>query len=355
MIRETKPKGGHFAAFFTMAIRKLPAATAVIVTVFVLGADIALAETFSASRTAPAATSSSSKVSPCRTHFSDDGAPRTASAAFRQKEQILPPKKIRRMSRVGRPAVTNNPTKLTTPSLPYTFPLDNNWAQAWSMLSWAELENPVKGMPFIERREDDGKSDSPFLRVIYPKDSASLFISKTSAMKQGGAIVWATGGISPRDTLILSYQLRVPEDFDYSDGGTLPGLVGGLQFPNFFCAGVFWDRLGTLGVYGNFSEFHTARGEFWSSAQLPADGKWHTIELKVSPNPGPKLKKNGIIKLSFDGNVVWGHEALILRSTDAMKLEGLAFQTFFGNGFDRLQRSRKDTYIDFRKFTLREN
>jgi hypothetical protein len=199
-------------------------------------------------------------------------------------------------------------------------------------------------------------ADAPggtLLRVHYPAGSAS----RRADGAEGGMQVYLRLPDEPVDVLDMQYQVRFPADFDFVKGGKLPGLYGGTvtggqEIPdgtNGFSTRYMWRAGGEGEVYAYLptsQEHGTSLGRgCWS---FPA-GRWTTIQQRVRLNtPG---ETDGEVTVWQDGRQVLSQGGLEFRTTDALRIDGLFFSTFFGGG-DTSWATPVDQYADFAAFTL---
>lgn len=232
----------------------------------------------------------------------------------------------------------------------------NNELQAW-LQEWGIREKGKWGFDNISLIKDpDGRFDR-VLQVRYPAGSVTPSYSRKKNAPIGGAQFFADLGISPTDTLRLSYYLRFSDDFDFVKGGKLPGLFGGTRVSggkipdgtNGFSTRFMWRRDGDGELYAYLptsKKYGTSigRGD-WQFTP----GKWHHLEQEVTLNqPG---SNNGKVKVWLDGKEVLDKGGLTFRTTDDLKIEGIFFSTFFG-GSSSSWATPKDVEIDFADFSI---
>lgn len=227
-----------------------------------------------------------------------------------------------------------------------------NWRQ-----SWGERKEGHWGLQNIEVITEPSGRFSKVLRVVYPAGSASPKVSSSHGVPLGGTQFFADLGKPPQDALRLSYYVRFSKDFDFVKGGKLPGLFGGSvnngrKIPdgtNGFSTRYMWRKNGNGEVYAYLptsSEHGTSIGR---GNWLFRPGTWHHLEQEIVLNqPG---RKNGRIQVWLDGKKVLTNGELTFRTTNALKIEGIFFSTFFGGG-DPSWATPKDVYVDFADFSV---
>jgi len=197
----------------------------------------------------------------------------------------------------------------------------------------------------------------PFLRVRYPRGSASPTVTKNDGAPVGGANFYARLGIRPRDSLHLRYDVRFADGFNFVKGGKLPGLFGGTVMngrhipdgENGLSTRYMWRENGKGEVYAYMPtsiEHGTSlgRGRWWFRP-----GRWYCLEQQVDLNtPG---RADGRIQVWVDGKPVLDARKLIFRTVEDLKIEGIFFSTFFGGG-DSSWATPRTTYADFARFAV---
>ncbi len=227
------------------------------------------------------------------------------------------------------------------------------WMQEWSVRKKGKW-----GVENISLVKDSSDKFGQVLRVRYPAGSVSPSVSRKNNVSIGGAQFFADLGMSP-NSLRLSYYLRFSENFDFVKGGKLPGLFGGTEVSggekpdgtNGFSTRFMWRKNGDGELYAylpSSKKYGTSIGRGnWQFVP----GKWHHLEQEVKLNqPG---SNNGQVTVWLDGKKVLDEREITFRTTDALKIEGIFFSTFFGGG-DASWATPKDVFVDFAKFSVNE-
>lgn len=254
-------------------------------------------------------------------------------------------------SAVGQAPVTRQPAHPAT--LPTVSSVAAFWARNFEALGFGYFGD--------ENTEIVGDASGQFtnvLRVHYPKGSASPLSNESDGSPLGGMQRYL-GPLNnaPADRLVLTYDVRFPDHFNFVKGGKLPGLYGGKvtngrRIPdgeNGLSTRYMWRAGGAGEVYAYLptSQLHgtsLGRGNWKFST-----GTWHQIQQEVVLNDVGR--RNGSIKVWFDGRQVLDQEGLLFRTTNTLKIDGVLFSTFFGGG-DPSWATPVDTYIDFANFTV---
>ncbi|HEY9620729.1 MAG TPA: hypothetical protein V6C78_10185 [Crinalium sp.] len=227
-----------------------------------------------------------------------------------------------------------------------------NWMPRWQVQTqgdWGE-----KNLQVVNT--SDSKYGN-FLRVHYPAGSASPTVTRGEGAPQGGGQFYATFGMAPQTSAHLSYDLRFSNNFDFVQGGKLPGLYGGTgnnggNIPDGtdgFSTRFMWRREGQGEVYAYLPSSKDHGTSLGRGAWSFKPGVWHHLEQEVTLNqPG---QPNGRVQVWLDGKAVFTQNQLNFRSTDSLKINGLLFSSFFG-GNDSSWATPKDVYADFANFSL---
>ncbi|MCE8018235.1 hypothetical protein HOP62_19320 [Halomonas sp. MCCC 1A17488] len=196
----------------------------------------------------------------------------------------------------------------------------------------------------------------PALRAHYPRNSSSPSDAERKDIPRGGLGFYTEErGLQDTDRACLHYRLRFEENFDFVKGGKLPGLYGGdapsggeaVTGENGFSLRLMWRQDGqgelypyTVGLEGD----SLGRGSW----HFPT-GRWVTVEQEVILNDPEE--RDGIVRLWIDGWPVLERREMVLRTTEALGVDGVMFSTFFG-GTGEKWRTPHDQHVDFSAFRL---
>lgn len=170
---------------------------------------------------------------------------------------------------------------------------------------------------------------------------------------------WIPNEIVGATSACLTYSAFLPPDFDFGDGGLLPGLFGGTRFDGNdrgeqkpgFAARVTWRERGIgdaniqLPKVADKRGFSIARDKYQF-----VRGRWMTIEQEVVLNT-PK-QPDGKYRLWIDGELKVEHTNLQWRDEDRTTIDGVVGNIGFGT-FDRPANAPRDTQIRVSPFELR--
>ena len=197
--------------------------------------------------------------------------------------------------------------------------------------NWGVLEN-VRVLP-----PDDAGAD-PNLEVTIEKDTGAGY--KENTERGGVGFAWRPSdmiGSSPK-AACLSYRVFLPEGMKFAEGGTLPGLMIGSDFDprgeavvgSGAVARPGWNKDGRL-----FVAFQYAAADGWKNpvtlgakAHWPL-GRWVKVEQELILNdPG---KKNGILRVWLDGELVGENKTATFRGDDSVALAGVMADVHYGS------------------------
>lgn len=228
---------------------------------------------------------------------------------------------------------------------------EKDWMQQWHVRkrSW--------GLDNLEAIRDPSGKFPRVLRATYPQGSASPTVARNTSSPLGGGQFYADLEITPRDSLHLRYYVRFALGFDFVKGGKLPGLFGGSvgtggQIPdgtNGFTTRFMFRKDGDGEVYAYFPSSVKHGTSLGRGNWRFQPGKWHLIEQEVNLNTPDK--KDGSIRVWFEGKLVLDQKNLVFRTVPTLKIEGILFSTFFG-GNDPSWATPVTTYVDFANFAV---
>lgn len=148
-----------------------------------------------------------------------------------------------------------------------------------------------------------------------------------AASDTGAMFYWAPAGIAKASSACLSYQVFLPHDFDFANGGKLPGLYGlarGASQQRGFATQFTWDQTGLMGLEANLSDYDPSASlnepvAYRSSTTL-ARGRWVQIDQEVTLN-SPNTQ-NGILRLWVDGTLKLEDTTVAWRGNGGLAISG---------------------------------
>lgn len=222
-----------------------------------------------------------------------------------------------------------------------TFAITNDWQTTWGFLG-----DNKNGNVTIHT-----ENKPAFIRAELPKGS---FWGVEVKQPKSGVFGTATGGFSPSERIVLTYDIRLPKGFQYGRGGFLPCIYGGRSISkiNISCS-LIWDKNGSIGLYTDFPNMMNDDVYLSMTTEtLPADDEWHTLQIEGSMNTA--TKGNGTIRLSLDGEQILISNKVMFRTKPTDRFEGISFNAFYRSRNAAVQdASPVDTYIDFANISLK--
>ncbi len=219
----------------------------------------------------------------------------------------------------------------------------------WPGVTWDDGLSEGRVVVFDGAEAQSGKS----IRVTYPQGSYGP--------SQGGA-QWLATYPSTHDTLMSSYWVRPSLNFDFVEGGKLPGLCGsqcntGGNIPtgsDGWSARMMWRTDGKVVLYLYYPD---QPGTYAVDFPLELDGndvlftpgEWSEIKTQVGLNTVGV--KNGFVKVWFNGRQALDLTGLRLRDQDTMHVNRFYFSTFHG-GSDASWAPSVTCTMDFDSFWI---
>lgn len=168
--------------------------------------------------------------------------------------------------------------------------------------------------------------------------------------------------LTPSDEKTISYEVKVPDNFSFVQGGKLPGLCGGYEATgglksngkNGFSVRTMWRANGRLVSYVYHAEQKTKFGDDfqWMTSRGPvllSRSTWHQIEFRVRLNDSDK--KNGTVHVKFDGAEVLNRNDFNFRTGNVFQIDKLCFNAFYG-GSDLSWAPKSEQSMQIRNLTV---
>ncbi len=158
-------------------------------------------------------------------------------------------------------------------------------------------------------------------------------------------------------TKTISYDVMFAPDYDFVKGGKLPGLAGGVGVSggnpangtNGYSARMMWRTGGKLVSYVYHVNQASQYGDDFTWNTVISKGVWHNIKMTISLNTVGQ--SDGIIKGFFNGVEVFSKTDFKFRTIDALKVDLLYFNTFFG-GDDTTWAPTKDEKLSIKNLSI---
>lgn len=205
-----------------------------------------------------------------------------------------------------------------------------------------------------------------FIQVRYPKGSFQ---------NSGGFKFYAQPKMFPTSNACISYNIGIPDNFDFVKGGKLPGFWigdmganGGNSDDESSSCRVMWRENGMVEAYiylpdkRQLSSYYKLvlpnheygdslwRGEFGNLTKNAENSVRLCIKVNTFDKNTQKANYDGYIKLTIN-NTTRVFKEIVWTTNDAFKISGLFMNTFFG-GNDESWGSSIDTYLRFSQFTI---
>lgn len=170
----------------------------------------------------------------------------------------------------------------------------------------------------------------------------NVAVGGTVSSDTGASFFWSPASNGRQPAACLSYDFRLPANFDFARGGRLPGLFGGNFYsvsspsPRGLGIQLSWDEVGHATVQG-LAAITPDRPEvtpyirYSTQTELPR-GRWVHVDQEVQL--GTPEKADGIYRIWIDGQLLVEETKLIWRENDAVGLTGawndIGYQSFGG-------------------------
>ena len=232
-----------------------------------------------------------------------------------------------------------------------TFPLERNGAAVTAMDIQARAGGRDAGL--LENLEVVRLDKGPapvVLRVSLPKGSGA---PDTSVEPKGGiSFPWQPRSVREQAAVCLSYQVYLPDDFDFGLGGALPGILGRAEdSDDHFLVQPRWRPGGSIAS----TNVMTMSGKKWKQvaegdgSAIPR-GRWVKVEQEVVLNaPG---QENGSLRVWMDGALAIDRTDLAYRDKSDVGLRGVAADIYY-SGDDLMARAPADAKVMVSPFEMR--
>jgi hypothetical protein len=188
------------------------------------------------------------------------------------------------------------------------------------------------------------------MSVELPKGSAA---PTSSVVPRGGiSFPWLPRSLKDKSAVCLSYQVLLPADFDFNQGGALPGILGQAdQSGDRFLVRLSWLQGGTIGA----TNFVTLNGKKFRQ-QVEGEGytiprgRWVQIDQEVVLNASDQ--EDGILRVWIDGALAIDKADFAYRAKPDIALAGVAADVYY-SGDDVTGRSPADAKVWLAPFEIR--
>jgi hypothetical protein len=204
-----------------------------------------------------------------------------------------------------------------------------------------------------------GSRSKHVLEVALAKETGSGH--KASQTRGGVTFTWQPTEMQAEAPSVacLSYQVFLPDDFAFASAGALPGLFFGMDFDargepligSGAVARIGWNREGAIAV-----NLQYAGKDGWQNPAVLSSktkwplGRWVSVEEEIILNDVGK--KNGVIRVWLDGELVGENTKLGLRSAPGLTMAGVLADVHFGT-VSNASLAPKDLQIQLSPFVIR--
>ncbi|MEE9321650.1 MAG: cellulose binding domain-containing protein [Granulosicoccus sp.] len=207
--------------------------------------------------------------------------------------------------------------------------------------------------------------------VLFGNKAALVTYPEGSYGNTGGALYRLSFNLlSPEvpasNSMYVRYYVKFADDFDFTRGGKLPGFIGGTantggRKPNGydgFSARMTWRSNGRIVQYVYHPDQQGSFGEniYWNENGVPrffTPGQWHCVEsyLQMNNVVNESGLHDGVVRSWLDGELALNRTDLRFRHTDALRIDGFYFSTFFGGNDDTWAPSKNESAM-FDEFVI---
>lgn len=183
--------------------------------------------------------------------------------------------------------------------------------------------------------EVKGAPAAAVMEITVPKSVGKP--ERSAALPQSGiGMQWSPLEAAGAQSACLSYSVYLPSDFDFAEGGMLPGLFGGSRFDGIdkgenkpgFAARVVWREKGVGEVGIQIPKLGDKTGAVGRDKFQLTRGRWISIEQEIQLNT-PK-KPDGKLRLWIDGELRFEHDKLQWREEASTSIDGVLGNIGFG-------------------------
>lgn len=213
-----------------------------------------------------------------------------------------------------------------------------------SLLSPVDLQAKLAGRDWgvienVHFARVEGQSFTSAMKIALPQDSKEPETAKPS----GVGFVWTPSWLKGTQSACLGYSVKVPEDFKFGPGGSLPGLFGGEpemadaaedKRSAAFSARLLWRENAMLDVRVTGTGTGKGKGESATYAldhnylRLPKD-TWLQIEQEIALNtPG---QADGILRVWVNGEIKVDRKDMMYRTRPGEGLLGVIANTHYAS------------------------
>lgn len=147
----------------------------------------------------------------------------------------------------------------------------------------------------------------------------------------GVSFSWKAGLPNTATAACLSYGVRLPDDFDFAQGGILPGIYGGddpRAGKNGFSTRLAWGQGGGGDIFATLPSTGARGASLAPGAWTFAKGRWVVVEQEVRLNtPG---QADGMLAIWIDGELRTELKDVAFRAHGQTRIEGVLADVHYG-------------------------
>lgn len=184
----------------------------------------------------------------------------------------------------------------------------------------------------------------------------SLERQEPSKPKGGVGFRWAPGIPGGAEQACLAYDVYLPPDFEFNQGGKLPGLYGGpagggsAAGETSLSAQFMWRADGAGEIFAKIPNASNGVSIDRGSWQFPR-GRWVHLEQEVVLNTGPG-EADGRLLVWIDGNLRLKRDDLEFRQQANERLSGVLAEVYYA-GKSASAAAPSNTFLRLSSFDLR--
>ena len=231
------------------------------------------------------------------------------------------------------------------------------------MLSALDLQAKLNGRDWglIENARFVKTKDVPLgaaMVIGLPRENSK---ARNRRMPSGVGFVWSPRWLKPATAACLGYSLRLPKNFKFGSGGSLPGLFGGggdaadevnARKSKTFSVQMHWRENKRLGLRLKSTEYPGGISLDIDKNYLKLDvGRWIRVDQEIVLNtPG---RANGVLRVWVDGKLRLDLKNLNYRAKPGEGLRGVVANIHYANKDLRWAASPQNTALALSSFFVR--
>jgi Polysaccharide lyase 14 len=176
----------------------------------------------------------------------------------------------------------------------------------------------------------------------------------TAAVAGGVSFPWDPRSAQGKTAACLAYNVLLPADFEFNNGGVLPGIHGANpndETRDNFAEQIAWKRAGRGGVLNKATiAGETRMGYAEPEPFMMPTGQWVRLEQEVVLNTTGQ--SDGILRVWVDGRLAIDRDDFLYRGRPGVTISGVSANVYYGNE-DPDTAAPKDTTVWLSPFEIR--